>query len=186
MVVSLYNIVKKFFSRQNRVRLHKIRDFSCSRSEKTLFFCSAFVWKCTDMCKHRFGVQMLQNPPLCRSTKNRPNAAFPTEKNGTVKTQAKSIGTKSFCSNRTFVVIIWQSVIYFISRKYTIFQICRLEFLTPSLPLPPIPFVGANSEVRRFYKSLILMPHFQMHFLCHIVLCILHPSPSGMDHTIRP
>jgi hypothetical protein len=29
---------------------------------------SAFVRKCTDMCKHRFGVQLLQNPPLCSST----------------------------------------------------------------------------------------------------------------------
>ncbi len=34
---------------------------------KRLFY-SAFVWKCTDMCKHRFGVQLLQNPPLCRSS----------------------------------------------------------------------------------------------------------------------
>ncbi len=25
-------------------------------------FYSAFVWKCTDMCQHRFGVQVLQNP----------------------------------------------------------------------------------------------------------------------------
>jgi hypothetical protein len=24
---------------------------------------SAFVLKCTDMCKHRLGVQVLQNPP---------------------------------------------------------------------------------------------------------------------------
>jgi hypothetical protein len=30
------------------------------------FLSSAFVWKCTDM--HRFGVQLLQNPPLCSST----------------------------------------------------------------------------------------------------------------------
>jgi hypothetical protein len=27
----------------------------------------AFVWKCTNMCKHRFGGQLLQNPPLCSS-----------------------------------------------------------------------------------------------------------------------
>jgi hypothetical protein len=32
------------------------------------FFYSAFVWKCTDKIKHRFGVQLLQNPPLCSST----------------------------------------------------------------------------------------------------------------------
>ncbi len=32
------------------------------------FFNSAFVWKCIYMCKHRLGVQLFQNPPLCRST----------------------------------------------------------------------------------------------------------------------
>jgi hypothetical protein len=31
-------------------------------------FYSAFVLKCTDVCKHRFGVQLLKNPPLCSST----------------------------------------------------------------------------------------------------------------------
>ena len=46
---------------------HKISDFSCSRCVKRVFY-SAFVWKCTYMCKHRFGVQLLQNPPLCSST----------------------------------------------------------------------------------------------------------------------
>ncbi len=45
----------------------KITDFSCNRCVKRVFY-SAFVWKCTDMCKHRFGVQLLQNPPLCRRT----------------------------------------------------------------------------------------------------------------------
>ncbi len=34
----------------------------------TRVFYSAFVWKCTYVCKHRFGVQLLQNPPLCSST----------------------------------------------------------------------------------------------------------------------
>jgi hypothetical protein len=29
---------------------------------------SASVLKCTDVCKHRFGVQLLKNPPLCSST----------------------------------------------------------------------------------------------------------------------
>jgi hypothetical protein len=33
---------------------------------------SAFVLKCADMCKHRFGVQLLQNPPLCSSTSPNP------------------------------------------------------------------------------------------------------------------
>ena len=33
-------------------------------------FYGAFVRKCTDMCKHRIGVQLLQNPPLCSSTVN--------------------------------------------------------------------------------------------------------------------
>ncbi len=37
------------------------------RCVKSVFY-SAFVRKCTDMCKHRFVVQLLQNPPLCRST----------------------------------------------------------------------------------------------------------------------
>jgi hypothetical protein len=38
-----------------------------SRSVKRVFY-SAFVRKCPDMCKHRFGVQLLQNPLLCSST----------------------------------------------------------------------------------------------------------------------
>jgi hypothetical protein len=33
-----------------------------------MVFYSAFVWKCTYKCKHRFGVPLLQNPPLCSST----------------------------------------------------------------------------------------------------------------------
>jgi len=32
-----------------------------------MVFYSVFVWKCTDMCKHRFRVQLLQNTPLCSS-----------------------------------------------------------------------------------------------------------------------
>jgi hypothetical protein len=35
-------------------------------------FYGAFVWKCTDMCKLRFGVQLLQNPPLCSITNIKP------------------------------------------------------------------------------------------------------------------
>ncbi len=31
-------------------------------------FYSALVLKCTEMCKHLFRVQLLQNPPLCIST----------------------------------------------------------------------------------------------------------------------
>ncbi len=46
---------------------HKIPDFSCSCYVKRVFS-SPFVWKCTDMCTHRFGVQLLQNPPLFSST----------------------------------------------------------------------------------------------------------------------
>ncbi len=38
-----------------------------SRCVKRVFY-SAFVRKCTDMCKHRFGVQLLRHPPLCSST----------------------------------------------------------------------------------------------------------------------
>jgi hypothetical protein len=33
-------------------------------------FHSAFIWKCTDVCKHRFRVQLLQNPLSCSSTVN--------------------------------------------------------------------------------------------------------------------
>jgi hypothetical protein len=43
---------------------HEFPDFSCV---KRVFY-SAFVWKCTYMCKHRFGVRLLQNPPLCSNT----------------------------------------------------------------------------------------------------------------------
>jgi hypothetical protein len=46
---------------------HKFPDFSCRRCMERVFY-SAIVWKCTYMCKHRFGVQLFQNPPLCRST----------------------------------------------------------------------------------------------------------------------
>jgi hypothetical protein len=42
-----------------------------SRCVKRVFY-SAFVEKCIDMCKHRFGVQLLQNPPLCSSTEYDP------------------------------------------------------------------------------------------------------------------
>ncbi len=45
----------------------KFPYFSCNRCVKRVFY-SAFVRKCTVMCKHRFGVQLLQNPPLCSST----------------------------------------------------------------------------------------------------------------------
>jgi hypothetical protein len=38
-----------------------------SRCVKRVFY-SAFVGKCTDKCKYRFRVQLLQNPPLCSST----------------------------------------------------------------------------------------------------------------------
>ncbi len=38
-----------------------------SHCVKRVFY-SAFFRKCTIMCKHRFGVQLLQNPPLCSST----------------------------------------------------------------------------------------------------------------------
>jgi hypothetical protein len=36
--------------------------------EKGVLQYRSFVWKCTHMCKHRIGVQLLQNPPLCIST----------------------------------------------------------------------------------------------------------------------
>ncbi len=56
-----------FPDRTEWVGFHKIPDFSCSCCVKRMFY-SAFVWKCTHMCKHRFGVQLLENPSLCRST----------------------------------------------------------------------------------------------------------------------
>jgi hypothetical protein len=42
---------------------------------KRLFY-SAFVWKYTDICKHRFGVQLLQNPPLCSCTASIPSLGY--------------------------------------------------------------------------------------------------------------
>jgi len=45
----------------------KIPDFSCSRCVKRVFYSASFL-KCTDMCKHRFGVQLWKNSPLCSST----------------------------------------------------------------------------------------------------------------------
>jgi hypothetical protein len=41
--------------------------FMYSLCVKSVFY-SAFVMKCTDMCKHRFEVHLLQNPPLSSST----------------------------------------------------------------------------------------------------------------------
>jgi hypothetical protein len=50
---------------------HKILGFLCSRCVKRVVY-SASLLKCTDMCKHRFGVQLLKNPLLCSSTLQRP------------------------------------------------------------------------------------------------------------------
>ncbi len=60
---------KRFFfpNRTEWCSFHKIPNFLCSRCVKRVFY-SVFVWKCTDKCKHRFGVQLLQNPQLCSST----------------------------------------------------------------------------------------------------------------------
>jgi hypothetical protein len=43
-----------FQTEQSDVFFTKFPDFSCV---KRVFY-SAFVWKCTYMCKHRFGVQL--------------------------------------------------------------------------------------------------------------------------------
>jgi hypothetical protein len=61
-----------FQTEQNHVVFHRIPDFSYSCCVKKVF-CSVLVLKCTDMCKHRFGVQLLQNPLLCSSTENATN-----------------------------------------------------------------------------------------------------------------
>jgi hypothetical protein len=53
-----------FLTEQSDVVLIKFLSFSVF----FLLFYSAFVWKCTEMCKHHFGVQLLLNPPLCSST----------------------------------------------------------------------------------------------------------------------
>ena len=45
-------------------------------------FSSAFVWKCTDMCKHCFGVQLLLNPSLCSSTSEKVNGWLSREMGG--------------------------------------------------------------------------------------------------------
>jgi hypothetical protein len=78
MVLSLYNIVKKFVFFQGRkdwCSFHKFPDFSCRPCEKKVLY-SAFVWKYTYMCKYRFGVQLFQNPPLCSNTQTIPTTSF--------------------------------------------------------------------------------------------------------------
>ncbi len=69
MSLSKYNSQKVSFfpDRTQWCSFQIIQDFSYSRCVKRVFY-SAFVWKGTDMCKHRFWVQLLQNPPLCSST----------------------------------------------------------------------------------------------------------------------
>jgi hypothetical protein len=56
-----------FRDRTEWCSFHKFPDFSCSRCVKRVSY-SAFVWKCIYMSKHRFGVQLFQNPQLCSST----------------------------------------------------------------------------------------------------------------------
>jgi hypothetical protein len=67
--LSIYSIVKRFVffqTEQNDVVFIQIHTFHIAVVVKRVFY-SAFVWKCTDMCKYRFRVQLLQNPPLCSS-----------------------------------------------------------------------------------------------------------------------
>ncbi len=56
-----------FQTEQSDVVLIRFQTFYVAIELKKVLY-SAFVWKCTDMCKHRFVVQLLQNPPLCSST----------------------------------------------------------------------------------------------------------------------
>jgi hypothetical protein len=66
MVLSKYNIVKKLVflqTEQSDEDFIKFQTFHVAIVRK-----GCFVWKCTNMCKHSFGVQLLQNPPFCSST----------------------------------------------------------------------------------------------------------------------
>jgi hypothetical protein len=77
MVLSYYNIAKKsvfFQTEQSNILFIKIK-LLCSLSVKRVFY-SAFVFKCTEMCKHRFRVQLLQNPPLCSITLCQPRKKY--------------------------------------------------------------------------------------------------------------
>jgi hypothetical protein len=70
MALSKYNTVKTFVffqTEQSDEVFIKFLTFHVAIVGKGVFY-SAFVWKCTYMCKHRFGVQLLQNPPFCSST----------------------------------------------------------------------------------------------------------------------
>ncbi len=56
---------KSFFfqTEQSDVVFIKLQTFPCSHYVKRVFY-RAYVWKYTEMCKNRFEVQLLQNPPL--------------------------------------------------------------------------------------------------------------------------
>ncbi len=56
-----------FLTEQSDVVFIKFQTFHVAVVVKRVFY-SVFVWKCSDMCKHCYGVQLFQNPPLCSNT----------------------------------------------------------------------------------------------------------------------
>jgi hypothetical protein len=65
-------------------------------------FYSAFFRKCTDMCKHLFGVQLLPNPPLCSNTVN-----VVLKKQRNVEMGVKDQGNSELSEKEIQIIIIW-------------------------------------------------------------------------------
>ncbi len=95
---------------------HNIPNFSCSSFVKRAFY-SAFDWKYTDICKHRFGVQLLQNPPLCCSTLWTPRV-LPAHRTTTLSDE-KNNTTSSY--NSLPFSLVWPNckTIYQLSRTFS-------------------------------------------------------------------
>jgi hypothetical protein len=74
----LYNIVKKFVffqTEQSNIVFINFADFSCSRCVKRVFY-SAFVWKCTYMCKHHFVKNKTKYVTMYRSAEGISHAQY--------------------------------------------------------------------------------------------------------------
>ncbi len=82
---------------------YKNPDFSCSLGVKRVFY-GAFVLKCTEMCKHRFRVQLLQNTPFCSST-------FTNAKENLVWHHFISIRSGEY--NKEAQRIVWMGLLFF-------------------------------------------------------------------------
>jgi hypothetical protein len=69
-------------------------------------FYTAFVRKCTDMCKHHFGVQLLQNPPFWSSTVNVVKKTN-KKKQRIVEMGFKDQGNGELSEKEIQIIIIW-------------------------------------------------------------------------------